>query len=136
MVRRSSCKIKKKKTSPEAITTLPEIPKENMARLQQVDSIIGRLLHYWKTNHPPTLRNLMRGKKGSCKLRRDWKQIEEKDGLLYRKITENGHVVRQLLLPESLKEKVLDEVHDKAGHPGSEKKPFSWHAHDVSGHRR
>lgn len=92
-----------------------------MARLQQGDSTIGRFLHYWKTNHPPTLRNLMKEKKGSRKLLRDWKQIEEKDGLLYRKITENGHVVRQLLLPESLKEKLMDAVHDKARHPGSEK---------------
>jgi len=51
----------------------------------------------------------------------EWKRITEEDGILYRVVQVNGQEIKQLILPGSLKSKVLSSVHDDLGHQAVEK---------------
>ena len=63
----------------------------------------------------------MKEPKPARKLLREWKHIEEDNGVLYRAIRLNGSQVKQLILPRSLVNQVLKSVHDDLGHQAVEK---------------
>ena len=107
--------------APKALSTLPSISTEDMATMQRGDEMIGRLWHYWKQKHPPTLCLLMKEPKPTLRLLGEWKRITEEDGILYRIVRVNGQEIKQLILPGSLKSKVLSSVHDDLGHQAVEK---------------
>ena len=104
-----------------ATFTLPSIAKEDLVKTQRADRYIGPVWSFWDTGVMPTVRQLMKQEKGARKLLREWKQLEASDGVLYRKVQEHGEDVQQVLLPEALRSKVLEAVHDHVGHPASEK---------------
>ena len=103
-------------TIPQAMSTFPSISSEDMATMQSSDETIGRLWYYWERKHPPPLRQLMKEPKPARRLLREWKRIKQENGVLYRVVQKNGQEVRQLILPGSLKDKVLRSVHDDLGH--------------------
>ncbi|KAK3741779.1 hypothetical protein QZH41_001547 [Actinostola sp. cb2023] len=114
-------RVRSQSVAPKATSTFPSIPKEDLANMQLGDEALGRLWHYWKLKHPPTLRQLMKEPKLARRLLRDWKRTTEEDGILYRVICVHGEEVKQLLLPGSLRSKVMASVHDDLGHQGAEK---------------
>ena len=63
----------------------------------------------------------MKEPKPARRLLREWKRVEQGNGVLYRVVQVNGQEVRQLILPGSLKDKVLRSVHDDLGHQAVEK---------------
>ena len=69
----------------------------------------------------PTLRQLMKEPKPARKLLREWKRETEEDGVLHRVVQVNGQVLRQLILPDSMKIKVLSSVHHDLGHQAVKK---------------
>jgi len=105
----------------QATSTFPSISKTDLVKLQSADVHISRLSYYWSSKHPPTIRQLMKEEKPARKLLREWKRIEEEEHLLYRVIQLRGQTVKQLILPESLKNDVLTSLHDDLGHQGVEK---------------
>lgn len=107
--------------APKAMSTFPSISSADMATMQRGDETIGRLWHYWTKKHPPTLRQLMKEPKPARKLLREWKRVTEEDGVLHRVVQVNGQVLRQLILLDSMKSKVLSSVHDDLGHQAVEK---------------
>ena len=109
------------KSSDEAITALPSLGAEKMKQLQQDDPTIGRFLYFWASKYQPRKRQMMRETKAVRKLLGQWKRITEENGVLYRKVQEFGQPVHQVLLPESLKHQVLEQLHDAAGHQGMER---------------
>ena len=54
-------------------------------------------------------------------LLREWKRLELRDDVLYRKWSERGNLVYQLVLPEQFRERALQGVHNDVGHLGSER---------------
>ena len=54
---------------------------------------------------------------------RQWDRIHVVDGLLHRRVfrSEGGEEVQQLILPECLKEEVLQQLHQNHGHQGIER---------------
>lgn len=52
-----------------------------------------------------------------------WKKLVEKDGVLYREVfwPEGGEVIHQLVLPQSLKGEVLQQLHNDHGHHGMDR---------------
>ena len=107
--------------APQAVSTFPSISSGDMVTMQRGDEAIGRLWYYWERKHPPTLRQLMKEPKPARRLLREWKRVKQEDGVLYRVVQVNGQEVRQLILPGSLKDKVLRSVHDDLGHQAVEK---------------
>ncbi|XP_033111018.1 uncharacterized protein LOC117112073 [Anneissia japonica] len=104
-----------------ASLTIPAIPTVDIAKLQHADCNIGRLFQYWKDGKSPPHRQLFKESKIVRKLLRDWNRLSETQGVLYRNIVEKGENVKQLLLPESLKDKILQTVHDELGHQAFQK---------------
>ena len=115
------CQARSPTLMPSAISTLPSITKEDLCTMQAQDESIARLLYYWRGQHPPTLRQLMKEPKPARKLLREWKHIEEDNGVLYRAIRLNGSQVKQLILPRSLVNQALKSVHDDLGHQAVKK---------------
>ena len=52
---------------------------------------------------------------------REWQRIKEEDGVLYRVVQINGRGARQLILPCSLRSKVMKAIFDDLGHQAVEK---------------
>ena len=114
-------RVRSPNTIPQAMSTFPSISSEDMTTMQRDDEAIGRLWYYWVRKHPPTLRQLMKEPKPARRLLREWKRVKQGNGVLYRVVQVNGQEVRQLILPGSLKDKVLRSVHDDLGHQAVEK---------------
>jgi hypothetical protein len=101
-----------KRQTPLLATSMPSLSTENLAKLQHEDPHIGRFRIYWDKDRKPSKRKMLREYASTRRLISHWKQIVEENDVLYRQIVENGAVVKQVLLPESLKDKVLKSVHD------------------------
>ena len=115
------CRVRSPSMTLQAMSTFPSISGGDVATMQRGDEAIGRLWYYWERKHPPTLRQLMKEPKPARRLLREWKRIKQENGVLYRVVQVNGQEVRQLILPGSLRDKVLRSVHDDLGHQGVEK---------------
>lgn len=65
-------------------------------------------------------------------LLREWKKLELRDGILYRKRVVGDHIIYQLVLPKDLRPVVMEQLHDNMGHLGLERTldlaraPFYW----------
>ncbi|KAG5268959.1 hypothetical protein AALO_G00196750 [Alosa alosa] len=98
-------------------------PREQLVKLQQEDPMIGKFLSFWRQKKPPTHQERTALSQPVLELVRQWKRIQERDGLLYRRIfrSDGGEEVLQLLLPTVLKEEVLQQLHQGHGHQGIER---------------
>ena len=105
-----------------AVTTLPGISNDDMVAMQMNDASIGRLQHFRHLGRRPTGKERAVESAGAIQLMRQWGRIVEKNGVLYRRIADPrlGEVL-QLLLPSCLRDQVLQELHDRAGHQGAER---------------
>ena len=103
------------------MSTIPSIPNEDMAAMQRADDDIGRLRYYWGHKQKPSLRHLMKETSTTRKLLRLWDRLTEQNDVLFKQKVENGTTVYQLLLPSALRQKVLQALHDEAGHQGVER---------------
>lgn len=105
------------------VTVLPSRTPADLQALQQADPAIGAFLHFWRQRREPShaerqgLSPQVRG------LVRQWGRVVQVGGLLYRRLfrPDGGEEVYQLLLPESLKEEVLMQLHQNHGHQGIER---------------
>jgi transposase InsO family protein len=94
----------------------------DMVKVQSEDPSISTFQQMWFTKHKPTRRQLGKESREVRHLiKKCWNSIEVINGILYRKITNHGMPVKQLLLPVSLKEQFMKAIHDEMGHQGSEK---------------
>nr|XP_054775538.1 uncharacterized protein LOC129284039 [Lytechinus pictus] len=69
----------------------------------------------------PTPKQMAREGKPVRKLLRQWERLLLVDGILHRRVTLMGHPIKQLLVPEALKERILSALHDEVKHQASEK---------------
>ena len=108
--------VRSNQTAPKAVFTFPTIPAEDMAQMQRADPAISAFLEHWNTGLKPLRRAMDKEDKGARKLLSLWDHISERGGLLFREATIHGEQVHQLLLPAALKTKVMEALHDQAGH--------------------
>ncbi|KAJ8046562.1 hypothetical protein HOLleu_05267 [Holothuria leucospilota] len=106
---------------PKSVSTLPTMDKADLSRLQKLDPHLSRLWHFWGLGKEPTVQELKQELKPVTKILRDFKRIKEIEGVLYRTITLQGQEVKQLCLPRSLKDTLLEALHDSAGHQSTQK---------------
>lgn len=102
--------------------TLPVYTKAELQGFQASELSLQVLGKFWREQRKPIHWERLRLTKPVQSLLKQWSQIREKDGLLYR-VIEDAHLGRchQLLLPTCLQEQVLKSVHDQMGHQGIER---------------
>lgn len=102
--------------------TMPGYKVQELVDFQKNDPIISSFRTFWKCRRKPSRSERSCLSKSTLSLIKQWKSIQEQDGLLYR-IVKDQHQgeIKQLLLPECLKEPVLGSVHENMGHQGIER---------------
>ena len=104
------------------ISTFPSYTTEQLIELQQSDPNIEAFLKYYIIKRLPNKRERQGVPQSVQAMLRQTKQFSMRNGILYRDVkdpkTENLH---QLVLPLSMKSKVLTSLHDQFGHQGIER---------------
>lgn len=105
------------------VSALPSRTPSDLQALQRADPDIGIFLLFWLEQRLPSREEKERMSPQARGLMRQWDRVVEADGLLYRRRfrPDGGEEVHQLLLPESLKEEVLTQLHQNHGHQGMER---------------
>ena len=92
---------------------VPSWDSTQLAKLQNVDVAIKRLIYYCTIGRKPLPREKKAETSKTKKLLNQWDRIVEKKGVLYRSNSNNhGNKCLQLLLPDSLHDELLKGVHD------------------------
>ncbi|KAJ8024914.1 ADP-ribosylation factor-like protein 5B [Holothuria leucospilota] len=94
--------------------TLPGFSKDDVMEKQNSDPVINEVKGYIMSGVRPT----STGKPSAVKsLLQQWNNLTVKDGLLFRKRNgENQQEVSQLVVPDCLKQNILQSLHDEMGH--------------------
>ena len=101
--------------------TLPSMTNSDWCNAQGSDPSISRVITFVRRAVKPSFRETNLEHPDVKLLLREWKKLELKDDVLYRKWSERGHLVYQLVLPEQFRERALQGVHNDVGHLGSER---------------
>ncbi len=114
-------RVRSSNTEPRASSTLPRIPKDDMVKLQQLDPVLSRVRHYFNKTRQPTDKETGLELKQVRRLLKSWDRLLVKDDILCRTVIQMGKEVHQLLVPSSLRQRLLESIHDHTGHPAVEK---------------
>ncbi|KAJ8016311.1 hypothetical protein DPEC_G00005880 [Dallia pectoralis] len=102
--------------------TLAGYSKEELRKFQDTDPVIGVIRKFWDRQKKPSHLKRLGLTKPVLSMLKQWHQLKELHGLLYR-VIEDAHVgeCHQLLLPVCLRGPFLESVHDGMGHHGIER---------------
>lgn len=105
------------------MSVLPSYAPGQLHNLQREDPVLGAFLQFWQRNRLPDRRERQALSGPVRELVRQWNRVVEREGLLYRRTQrpDGGEEVYQLLLPASLRNKVLQQLHQGHGHQGVER---------------
>ena len=85
--------------------------------MQQGDPTISSFQKFWTVGRKPNAKEKKDLNIGTRVLLQQWKRLELKDGVLYRTIIDpQEQEVRQLVLPDILKERVIRNLHNDQRH--------------------
>lgn len=101
--------------------TLPSMTNSDWCNAQNNDPSISRVITLVRRAVKPSFRETNLEHPDVKLLLREWKRLELRDDVLYRKWSERGDLVYQLVLPEQFRKRALQGVHDDVGHLGSER---------------
>ena len=99
----------------EATATLPTYSNKKWRQLQREDDILKRVIYYRDQGRIPTAAERKEERRDVVRLLCE-RVIIERNGLLYHKLDDSDNY--QLLLPYSQRARVLENLHDDAGHQG------------------
>lgn len=107
----------------QAIDASPVRTRADLQLLQSDDPVLRAFLVYWRRGKPPTALERAKESPAVVELVRQWANIQEHGGVLYRQSHVPGGSVKvmQLLLPQLLHEEVLTALHNNHGHQGVER---------------
>lgn len=105
------------------MTVLPSYSASDLCVMQDGDPIIGPLLRFWRRGKRPLPEERRQLAKPVLTLLQQWDRLVEKEGVLYRQIfrPDGGEECYQLILPEVMKQEVLEQLHQQHGHQGVER---------------
>lgn len=105
------------------IDAFPVRQQVDLLALQAADPVIHAFLRYWHRNSLPSAEERGAEPKPVRELLKQWKNIRERGGVLYRRthVPGENRELLQLLLPGALKSEVLTALHDNHGHQGCER---------------
>uniref|UniRef100_A0A8P4KCX1 Gypsy retrotransposon integrase-like protein 1 n=1 Tax=Dicentrarchus labrax TaxID=13489 RepID=A0A8P4KCX1_DICLA len=106
-----------------SMSVLPSYTPDCLLTLQHADPVLGAFLQFWRRKRIPDGKERKALSNPVRELVRQWNRVVEKEGLLYRRILrpDGGEEIYQLLLPASLREEVLQQLHQGHGHQGVER---------------
>ncbi|RXN12417.1 Transposon Ty3-I Gag-Pol poly [Labeo rohita] len=106
-----------------SITAFPSYTPADLCCLQEADSVLGVFLECWKKGKYPSSEERQGLSTDVCKLLKQWKRLQMKDGVLYRQChhSQGGEAFLQLVLPASLRTTVMQQLYDDHGHQGVER---------------
>ena len=88
--------------------SFPSYSRSELIKMQQSDPVISSFLKFWRVGKKPDAKERKDLSISTRVLLQQWKRLELKDGVLYQTIVDpQEQEVRQLVLPEILKEKVI-----------------------------
>lgn len=106
-------------TTVDVVSVFPEFQAQDLQSWQEQDPVISRLKFYWSKGEGPGKKERKEESKDALELLRQWDKVEDHEGIFYRVIADaGGGWVKQLLLPQVLKQEVLGQLHDHQGHQG------------------
>ena len=105
-----------------ATTSFPTHTKEELINMQKADPTIKEFLKFWERDKKPIFTERKQLSHQCVTLLRQWDRITREQGLMYR-IVQDPKLgeLKQLLLPATLKSKVITSLHDDMGHQGLER---------------
>ena len=102
--------------------TFPTYNNDELRDMQSQDSVISNCISYVESKTIPKPSFIRKQSKKVQVLLRQLKHLCVKDDIIYREITDPKiGELRQLVLPECLKEVILHNLHDQSGHQGIER---------------
>ncbi|XP_063059157.1 retrovirus-related Pol polyprotein from transposon 412 [Engraulis encrasicolus] len=106
-----------------AMTVLPGHSSTEIAELQQADPTIRGAMAFWRRKRRPNFDERQVTPEPVLRLLKQWDRLVEEGGIVYRQKfrSDGGQPILQVLLPESLKNRVLTQVHQVHGHQGIER---------------
>ena len=128
--RLSEVRTRSTETEP-AMVTIATMPREEIARLQRTDPSLAKVIDCLSRGRP-TERQIVKMDNVIRKLIRQWPRLCLRENVLYRVFSENKEEIKQMVIPECLKDKILIMMHDELGHASAEKtlglirKRFYW----------
>jgi hypothetical protein len=96
------------------------LPQSQLVGQQEQDSTISRVMYFVQRHKRPTKRERAVESRSVIKLLKHWSRLTIQNGMLYkiRKDPQVNKKIFQFIVPDSLKRKVLQGLHDSAGHQG------------------
>lgn len=97
---------------------------QDIRKLQLEDWMIGPVLRYVERDEEPDHNTTSSQPPGIRRLLQQWKQLELQNGILWRQFLTGDNTIRhQLIVPQALRDQVLDHLHGGigGGHLGEEK---------------
>ena len=117
-----SCQITVNSTKVSSTLTFPEYSVVELGLKQKNDSILGRVYHWQEKGSRPTARQISAEPTVVKKFLKKWERLRLIDGVLYYVTkdleAENSHL---FIPPECMKASILEAVHDRSGHQGTER---------------
>lgn len=115
--------VQKSTATQAVVVALPHHAPFDICKLQQADPVIQEVLTFWTQKRRPNYEERKQLSQPALALLRQWDRLVELNGTLYRQVfrPDGAEGAFQLLLPASLKEEVLTEVHQRHGHQGVER---------------
>lgn len=106
-----------------AVPVFPAHTPGDLIALQEADPTISAFLKSWRTQRRPDKAERASICPKVLELLRQWSKVIQLNGLLYRRTQhpDGGEDIHQLLLPDSLKEEVMKQLHQSHGHQGVER---------------
>ena len=100
----------------------PLYSRAELQSMQQQDPIIKRFLTYWDADKKPDAKDRRTERKETVSLLKQWDKLHREEGILWRVVTDpvQGRM-KQLVLPSTLKERVLKSLHGDLRHQGIER---------------
>lgn len=104
----------------EGFPVVPQMTEQELKDKQRADPAIQEVVLQLESGKPslPVLRKELPELPFFL---REWKKLELKDGILYRKRVVGEHTTYQLVLPKNLRPIVMEQLHDNMGHMGMER---------------
>ena len=104
----------------DLILVVSSVSDTSLLNAQQNDPTLQKLSTILKDDVQLSLKDLRRLPKVLQKLLQQRRKLQLQNGVLHRVIQEHGLEVRQVIIPDSMKNLVLEYAHDRLGHQGLE----------------
>ena len=104
-----------------AVSILPGYTNQQLAELQGEDPILSKVVALWMKGRRLARTELQNMPVVVCRWYSKWVQFVCIDNVLYIECFENGEGTLQLALPTSLRQPVLEALHDGSGQQGRDR---------------